>query len=188
MNKPPLPVPRLDVELGTLYYRPIETGLAPVCLQFSCPPETRTPFVQDRLTEVGHSIDGNVFQALCGFVFQCAIALILLTNIFAIDGEFLSCSVNTGFFSCIATPPWTWQCTWCRSFDKELPEDHVVIFDRITINGWGAYVRNKNICERTSAENVGGLIRGGRCICGTLWYILLDMNTLPKVLQYVGNL
>ena len=34
----------------------------------SRPPETRIPFGQDRLREVGHSVDSGVFQALPGFI------------------------------------------------------------------------------------------------------------------------
>ena len=45
-----------------------EAGSTLVCLRLSCPPETRTPFGQDQLTEVGHSIDGGIFQTLRGFV------------------------------------------------------------------------------------------------------------------------
>ena len=51
---------------------------------------------QDRLTEVGHSIDGGIFQALRGFV-QCAIALTPLADMLAIVGEFPSYSVDAGF-------------------------------------------------------------------------------------------
>ena len=50
---------------------------------------------QDRLTEVGHSVDSGVFQALCGF--QCAIALTPLADTLAIVGEFLSWSMDAGF-------------------------------------------------------------------------------------------
>jgi len=46
----PLLVPCLDIDVGTLYYRPIEAGSTPVCLCFSRPPEPRLPFGQDRLT------------------------------------------------------------------------------------------------------------------------------------------
>ena len=49
---------------------------------------------QDRLTEVGHSVDGGVFQALRG--------LTPLADTLAIVGEFLSWSVDAGF---VATPP-----------------------------------------------------------------------------------
>jgi len=60
-NTPPLPVPRLDVDIGTLYYRPIEAA------------DLLSLLVQkldgrDRLTEVGHSVDSGVFQAFRGFV------------------------------------------------------------------------------------------------------------------------
>ena len=61
-NTPPLPLPRLDVDI-TLYYRPIEAA------------DINLPSLlvqkldgQDRLTEVGHSVDGGVFQAFRGFV------------------------------------------------------------------------------------------------------------------------
>ena len=36
-HTPPLPVPHLDVDIGTLQYRRIEAGLTPVCLCFSHP-------------------------------------------------------------------------------------------------------------------------------------------------------
>ena len=51
-NTPPLPVPHLDVDIRTLYYRL-------VCLHFSC---LRIPFGQDRQTELSHSVDSGVFQ------------------------------------------------------------------------------------------------------------------------------
>jgi len=37
-----------------------------------------------------------------------------LTNTLAIDGEFFSCSVDTGFILALPRGPWTWQCR--RSF------------------------------------------------------------------------
>ena len=46
-NTPPLPVPPLDVDTGTLYYRQIEAGSTPVCFGFSRPPETQIPCGQD---------------------------------------------------------------------------------------------------------------------------------------------
>ena len=36
-NTPPLPVPRLDVDIGTLYYRPIEAADLPSLLILSSP-------------------------------------------------------------------------------------------------------------------------------------------------------
>ena len=50
--------------------------------------------VQDRLTEVGHSLDGGVFQVLRGFVLSiyCRIDTTLV-----IIGELLSCSMDAGF-------------------------------------------------------------------------------------------
>ena len=69
VNTSPLPVPRLDIDIGTLYYyKLIEASSTPVCFCFSCPPETQIPFGQDRLTEVGHSVDSSIFQSLRGFV------------------------------------------------------------------------------------------------------------------------
>jgi len=47
-NIPPLPVPHLDVDIGTLYYRPIEAGSTPIFLCFSRPPETRWSRSTDR--------------------------------------------------------------------------------------------------------------------------------------------
>ena len=65
-NMPPLPGPRLDVDIGTLYYRPLQklvrhrSAFATLVLQ--------KLDGQERLTEVGHSVDGGVFQALHEFV------------------------------------------------------------------------------------------------------------------------
>jgi len=47
------------------------------------------------MTEVCHSVDGGIFQALRGF--QCAIALTPLVDTLVIVGEFLSWSVDAGF-------------------------------------------------------------------------------------------
>ena len=61
-NTPPLPVPRLDVNIaiGTL-----EAADLPSLL-------VQKLDGQDRLTEVGHSVDSGVFQAFRGFVLsQC---------------------------------------------------------------------------------------------------------------------
>ena len=63
-NTPPLPVPRLDVDIGTLYYRLTDQ---PSLLILSSP-EPQKLDGQDRLTEVGHSVDSGVFQAFRGFV------------------------------------------------------------------------------------------------------------------------
>ena len=49
VNTPPLPVPCLDVDIGTLYYRPIETGSTQVCRRFSDPAETQIPFGQVKI-------------------------------------------------------------------------------------------------------------------------------------------
>ena len=61
-NTPPLPVPRLDVDI-TLYYGPIEAADLPSLLVL-----VQKLDGQDRLTEVGHSVDSGVFQVFRGFV------------------------------------------------------------------------------------------------------------------------
>ena len=66
-NTPPLPVPRLDVDIGTLYCSPIEAADLPSLL-ILLSPEPQKLDGQDRLTEVGYSVDSGVFQAFCGFV------------------------------------------------------------------------------------------------------------------------
>ena len=62
-NTPPLPGPHLGVDMGILQklvrHR---SAFASLVLQ--------KLDGQDRLTEVGHSVDGGVFQALCRFVFS----------------------------------------------------------------------------------------------------------------------
>ena len=60
-NTLPLLVPCLDVDIGTLYYRPIKAADLPSLL-------VQKLDGQDRLTEVGHSVDSGVFQAFRGFV------------------------------------------------------------------------------------------------------------------------
>ena len=80
-------------------------------------PEPQKLVGQDRLTEVGHRVDSGVFQAICGFVLSmCCRWLTLLTNTLAIDGKFLSCSMDAGFILALPQGPWTWQC---RSFNKD---------------------------------------------------------------------
>jgi len=56
-NTPPLPVPRLDVDI-TLYYRPIEAADLPSLL-------VQKLDGQDRLTEVGHSVDSGFVLSMC---------------------------------------------------------------------------------------------------------------------------
>ena len=71
-NTPPLPVPRLDVDIGTLYYynyRRIEAADLPSLLILSSP-EPQKLDGQDRLTKVGYSVDSGVFQAFRRFVFS----------------------------------------------------------------------------------------------------------------------
>ena len=87
-------MPCLDVDIITLYYyRP---GSTPICLCFSGPPETQIPFGQVQLTKVGHSIDSGIFHAPLGLSMCCSTDTTHV-NMLAIDGEFLSCSVDAGF-------------------------------------------------------------------------------------------
>jgi len=68
-NTPPLPLPRLDVDityyhtslLSMILHRPIEAADLPSLL-------VQKLDGQDRLTEVGHSVDSGVFQAFRRFV------------------------------------------------------------------------------------------------------------------------
>jgi len=90
-NTPPLPVPRLDMLDVHILQTDTEAGSTCSYTSLSRPPETRIPFGQDRLREVGHSVDGSVFQALPGFVRSMCCSI--RTNTLVIDGEFLSCSV-----------------------------------------------------------------------------------------------
>jgi len=66
-NTPPLPGPRLDVDTGILYYRPLQK-LVRHRSAFASLVLVQKFDGQDRLTEVGHSVDSGVFQALRGFV------------------------------------------------------------------------------------------------------------------------
>ena len=59
-NMPPLLLPRLDVDIGTLFYRPIE-GADLSSLQILLSPEPQKLDGQHRLTEVGHSVDSGIF-------------------------------------------------------------------------------------------------------------------------------
>ena len=68
-NTPPLPVPRLDVDIGTLYYRPIEAADLHSLLILSSPDPQKLDG-QDRLTKVSYSVDIGVFQAFRRFVFS----------------------------------------------------------------------------------------------------------------------
>ena len=63
-NASPLQVPRLDVDIETLYYRLIEAADLP-SLPILSSPEPQKLDGQDQLTEVGHSVDSGVFH---GFV------------------------------------------------------------------------------------------------------------------------
>ena len=117
---PPLLVPRLDVDIGTLYYRPTEAADLPsLLILLSRSPEPQKLDGQDWLTEVGHSVDSGFVLSMC----YCW--LTPLANMLAIDGEFISCSMGDGFILVLPPGPWTWRC---RSFN----EDH---FGRMAMVG-----------------------------------------------------
>jgi len=65
-NMPPLPVPRLDVDIRTLYYRPIEAALTTNSVATnSVVPVPRAPETRSRLTEIGHSVDSGFVLSMC---------------------------------------------------------------------------------------------------------------------------
>jgi len=92
VNTPPLLGPCLDVDIGTLYYRPLQklvrhrSAFASLVLQ--------KLDGQNRLTEVGHSIESSVFQALHGFVLSMCYSI---DTTLAIVSEFFNWSVDAGF-------------------------------------------------------------------------------------------
>jgi len=104
-NTPPLLVSRLDVHI---LQTDTEAGSTRSYTSLSRPPETRIPFGQDQLREVGHSVDGGVFQALPGFV--CSMCCSTHAKTLAIDGKFLA------VLCCHSTM----ETLQCRSFDEEL--------------------------------------------------------------------
>ena len=63
-NTPPLLVPRLDIDIGTLYYRPIEAANLPSLLILPSPKPQKLDG-QDRLTEIGHSVDSGFVLSMC---------------------------------------------------------------------------------------------------------------------------
>ena len=86
-HTPPLPVPRVDVDTGTLYYRPIEAADLPSLLILSSPKPQKLDG-KDRLTEVGHHVDSGIFQAFRGFSLSMWCCwLTPLANMLVIDGR-----------------------------------------------------------------------------------------------------
>ena len=66
LNTPPLPVPRLDVDIGTLYYRLVEAADLPsLLILLSRSPEPQKLDGQDRLTEDGNSVDSGFVLSMC---------------------------------------------------------------------------------------------------------------------------
>jgi len=141
-NTPPLPVPRLDVDIRTLYCRPIEvlsreyapsSGATPRCwhknviLQTdrSCRSALATDSVVPRAPETRwwRSTDRGWLQRrqrrFPSIPRVCPFNVLLLIDTTrehaSIDGKFLSCSMDTGFVLVLPRGPWTWQC---RSFDE----------------------------------------------------------------------
>jgi len=84
---------------------PIEAADLPSLLILSSP-EPQKLDGQDRLTEVGYSVDSGVFQAVRRSVFSiCCCSLTPHANTLAIDGEFLSCSMDAGFVLALPRGP-----------------------------------------------------------------------------------
>ena len=71
-NTPPLPFPRLDVDI---LQTDTEAGSTRSYTGLSHPPETQIPFGQDRLRVIGHRVDGGVSKHSPGLSVQCAVAL-----------------------------------------------------------------------------------------------------------------
>ena len=122
-----------------------EAGSTLIDFCFSCPPETRW----------SRSTDGGWPQrrwwCFPSTPWVCPFSVLQhwLADTLVIVGKFLSCSVNAGSCSGVATPPRRpWQC---RSFDKR----SCCYFGSMAMVG-GASLRDKNTCARTLAENVGG--------------------------------
>ena len=69
---------------------------------------------QDRLTEVGHSVDGGVFQALLGFVLSMCYRIDTTCDCgHACDRQRISLFCGRWLRSGVPTPPrrpWPWQC------------------------------------------------------------------------------
>ena len=136
---PPLPVLRLDVDIGESSY--VRLGLPPL---LSSSRNSNTFW--SRSTNRGWPRH-RCFQALLGFFLSmCCSIDSICANTLAIDGKFLSCSADTGFV-------------------LVLPMDHVAMyFGSMAKQVGGAYARDKGTCARTLAENVGGgglYVKGG---------------------------
>ena len=87
-NMPPLLGPRVDIDIGTLYYRPLQklvlhqSAFASLVLH--------KLDGQDQLTEVGPYCRWRIFQALCGFVLSMSYSIDTTRDTLAIIGELLS--------------------------------------------------------------------------------------------------
>ena len=179
-NTPPLPGPRLDVDIGILQkllrHRSVFASLVLQKLDG-----------QDRLTEVGHSVDGSVFQALRGFVLS--IALTPLVDMLAIVGEFLNWSVDAGF---ILALPFHHSDLDLHSVGLST-KDHVAIlvaWPWLGEGGEGGNLRDKKTCARTLTENVGGgggLYAKGDIYAGRYGIIALHSSILHVCMVYYSG-
>ena len=104
VHMPPLPGPHLDVDIGTLCYSRrswFDTDWPSLLLS----PQKLNG--QDRLTEVDHSVDGGIFQALRGFVLSMYYS-IDTTHGNACDRRRIP-QLFCGRWLCsgVVTPPWS---------------------------------------------------------------------------------
>jgi len=164
-NMPPLPGPRLDVDIGIIQ-TVTEAGSTQICLCFSCPPETWWSRSTDR--DWPQHRRQHFPSTPQGLSFQCAIALTPFADTLAIVGKFLNWSMDAGFVQAL---PFRHRDLKFDSVGLSM-KDHVAIL-----------VPRQPICKiRTSTENVGGLIRERGHICGTCTLRYLIVFSATKVL------
>jgi len=163
-NMPPFLGPRLDVDIGTLYYRPLQklvwhrSAFSSVVLMVKID---------------WQSVDGVVLQALRG--------LTPLTDMLVIVGEFLSWSVDAGFVLVLPL----------HHGNLELDSVGVLMKDHVAILvAWPwleAYLRDKNTGARSSTENVGGLYTKGSIYAGHYGIFIISWQALGTQGKGVGE-
>ena len=99
----------------------------------SRPPETRIPFGQDRLREVGHIVDGGVSKHSPGLSVQCAVATRLRST-----------ANSLAVLCCHSTTESLRHCSVGVS-----TKSYLRIMLLAYVYGWGAYTRDKSTCART---------------------------------------
>ena len=82
--------------------RPIEAGSTPICLCFSRPQKLDG---QDQLTEAGHSVDGDVFKVLRGFVLSMCYSTDTTREHTCDRWQIPQLFSGHWLHSCVATPP-----------------------------------------------------------------------------------